>query len=66
MLSQDTFRYALVARETVKLYHEMVESEGWGDMARIDLNPFNRYMAKVCIPLRYVFTMLIRCSSPWE
>ncbi|EPS96416.1 hypothetical protein FOMPIDRAFT_1053342, partial [Fomitopsis schrenkii] len=41
--------YALVARETVKLYHEMVESEGWGDMARIDLNPFNRYMAKFAL-----------------
>lgn len=58
-LGHGTFRYALVARETVKLYYEIVESEGWSDSDKIYLSPFNCHMAKVSTSMRLVFTTLI-------
>ncbi|CCL98881.1 uncharacterized protein FIBRA_00888 [Fibroporia radiculosa] len=55
--------YALVARETVKLYHEMVEGEKWDQLTEVCVPAINIFMAK------FALGIITRCGFglpfPW-
>ena len=42
-------RYAFVAKETVRLYYEMVDGEDWPQKQVVTVDSINQYLSKVCL-----------------